>query len=133
MDKMVATFVGRPPLMNSKFCSPTAPLDLSDADLVAGGDVLNKAISELDSAGWNTKGMQHLVTPTRLRYQLAIIREETLEVVLGTHEQHNLIQKSEYVIYQISTSVSMLTRPLSKGYPSEISRHMGSSSRSSSI
>jgi hypothetical protein len=98
MDKMIATFVGRPPLMNSKFCTPTAPLDLSDADLVAGGDVLNKAISELDSAGWNTKGMQYLVTPTRLRYQLAIIREEALEVVLGTHEQHNLIQKSEYVI-----------------------------------
>ncbi|KAJ5997335.1 hypothetical protein N7522_008995 [Penicillium canescens] len=95
MDKLVATFVGRPPLMNSKFCTPTAPLDVSDADLVAGGDVLNKAISELDSAGWNTKGMQYPVTPTRLRYQLAIIREETLEVVLGTHEQHNLIQKSE--------------------------------------
>lgn len=98
MDKMVATFVGRPPLMNSKFCTPTAPLDLSDADLVAGGDVLNKAISELDSTGWNTKGMLHEVTPIILRYQLAIIREETLEVVLGTHEQHNLIQKSEYVM-----------------------------------
>ncbi|KAJ5514051.1 Acyl-CoA N-acyltransferase [Penicillium fimorum] len=95
MDKMIASFVGRPPLMNGRFCTLAAPLDLSDEVLIAGGDVLRKAISELDSAGWNTQGKLHLVTPTRLRFQLAIIREETLEVVLGTREQHNLIQKSE--------------------------------------
>ncbi|OQE47289.1 hypothetical protein PENCOP_c001G08116 [Penicillium coprophilum] len=97
MDKMIATFVGRPPLMNGRFCTLAAPLDLSDEVLVAGGDVLSKAISELDSAGWNTEGKIHLVTPTRLRYQLGIIREETLEVVLGTCEQHDLIQKSEEI------------------------------------
>lgn len=97
MDKMIATFVGRPPLMNGRFCTLDAPLDLSDEVLVAGGDVLSNAISELNSAGWNSQGRLHLVTPTRLRYQLAIIREETLEVVLGTREQHDLIQKSEYV------------------------------------
>ncbi|CAI7580146.1 unnamed protein product [Penicillium glandicola] len=97
MDKMMATFVGRPPLMNGRFCTLAAPLDLSDEVLVAGGDVLSKAISELDSAGWNSQGKLHPVTPTRLRYQLAIIREETLEVVLGTREQHDLIQKSEEI------------------------------------
>jgi hypothetical protein len=95
MDKMIATFVGRPPLINGRFCTLSAPLDLTDEVLIAGGDVLSKAISELDSAGWNTEGKLHVVTPTRLRFQLAIIREETLEVVLGTHEQRNLIQKSE--------------------------------------
>jgi hypothetical protein len=95
MDKMIATFVGRPPLMNGRFCTLAAPLDLSDEVLVAGGDVLSKAISELDSAGWNSEGKLHPVTSPRLRYHLAIIREETLEVVLGTREQHNLIQKSE--------------------------------------
>ncbi|KAG0159467.1 hypothetical protein PDIDSM_6989 [Penicillium digitatum] len=97
MDKMIATFVGRPPLMNGRFCTLAAPLDLSDEVLVAGGDVLSKAISELNSAGWNSQGKLHPVTPTRLRFQLAIIREETLEVVLGTREQHNLIQKSEEI------------------------------------
>ncbi|KAI2678559.1 transcriptional regulator family: Fungal Specific TF [Penicillium roqueforti] len=97
MDKMIATFVGRPPLMNGRFCTLDAPLDLSDEVLVAGGDVLSNAISELNSAGWNSQGRLHLVTPTRLRYQLAIIREETLEVVLGTREQHDLIQKSEEI------------------------------------
>ncbi|OQE11100.1 hypothetical protein PENVUL_c003G00266 [Penicillium vulpinum] len=97
MDKMMATFVGRPPLMNGRFCTLAAPLDLSDEVLAAGGDVLSKAISELNSTGWNTQGELHTVTPIRLRYQLAIIREETLEVVLGTREQHNLIQKSEEI------------------------------------
>ncbi|KXG48764.1 Acyl-CoA N-acyltransferase [Penicillium griseofulvum] len=97
MDKMIATFVGRPPLINGRFCTLSAPLDLTDEVLIAGGDVLSKAISELDSAGWNTEGKLHVVTPTRLRFQLAIIREETLEVVLGTHEQRNLIQKSEEI------------------------------------
>ncbi|CAG8145130.1 unnamed protein product [Penicillium nalgiovense] len=97
MDKMIATFVGRPPLMNGRFCTLAAPLDLSDEVLVAGGDVLSKAISELDSAGWNSEGKLHPVTSPRLRYHLAIIREETLEVVLGTREQHNLIQKSEEI------------------------------------
>jgi hypothetical protein len=102
MDKMIASFVGRPPLINGQFCTLTAPLDLSDEVLITGGDVLDKAISELDSAGWNRDGMLHLVTPTRLRFQLAIIREETLTVVLGTHEQHDLIQKSKYIFLLVS-------------------------------
>lgn len=97
MDKMIATFVGRPPLINGRFCTLAAPLDLSDETLVAGGDVLRKAISELDSTGWNRKRILHPISTTRLRYHLAVIREETLEVVLGTREQRDLIQKSEYV------------------------------------
>jgi hypothetical protein len=114
MDKLIASFVGRPPLMNGRFCTLTAPLDLSDEVLVAGGDVLNKAILELDSAGWNRDGMLHLVTPTRLRFQLATIREETLTVVLGTHEQHNLIQKSKYIFPFVSQ------RPITYASPSDI-------------
>lgn len=109
MDKMIATFFGRPPLMNGRFCTPTAPLDLSDEVLVAGGEVLEKAIAELDSSGWNREGKLHTVTPTRIRYFLAIIREETLEVVLGTHQQPDLIQKSKYIISAILRHFKMLT------------------------
>jgi hypothetical protein len=111
MDKMIATFVGRPPLMNGRFCTLDAPLDLSDEVLVAGGDVLSKAISGLNSAGWNSEGIMYPVSPIRLRYQLSVIREETLEVVLGTREQHNLMQKSEYEFPSIAhSSISKLTR-----------------------
>lgn len=109
IDKVIATFVGRPPLMNGRFCTLAAPLDLDDETLVAGGDLLDKAISKLDSAGWNTEGLLHTITPTRLRYQLAIIREETLELVLGTHEQRNLIQMSKYIYLLVRGYTTWLT------------------------
>ncbi|CAL5870326.1 uncharacterized protein PFLUO_LOCUS4562 [Penicillium psychrofluorescens] len=97
MDKLIATFVGRPPLMNYRYCTLTAPLDLSDDVLIAGGDTLNQAISELDSAGWDTHGIKNRMSPSRLRYQLAIFREQTLEIALGTHPQRDLIRKSNEI------------------------------------
>lgn len=92
---MVATFVGRPPLMNYRYCSLTPPLDLNDDVLVAGGDTLSRAISELDSAGWDTHGARHRISPTRLRFQLAIFREQTLEIALGTHPPRDLVRKTQ--------------------------------------
>ncbi|KAJ5668761.1 hypothetical protein N7462_009831 [Penicillium macrosclerotiorum] len=97
MDKMMATFVGRPPLMNYRYCSLTPPLDLSDDVLVTGGDALEQAISELNSAGWNTKGVRNRMTPSRLRFQLSIFRERTLEITLGTFGPQDLIQKSNEI------------------------------------
>lgn len=91
----MATFVGRPPLMNHRYCTLAPPLDLSDEVLVAGGDALDKAISELDSAGWNARGARYRMTSTRLRFQLAIYREQTLEIALGTLEPYDLVRKSK--------------------------------------
>ncbi|KAJ5774043.1 Acyl-CoA N-acyltransferase [Penicillium paradoxum] len=125
MDKMIATFVGRPPLLNGRFCTLAAPLDLADETLVAGDEALSKAISELDSAGWNRQGLLHPVSRARLRYQLAVIREETLEVVLGTREQHNLIQKSKEIqaksraIWEAAPDYLRYDRQLSN-YPHEL-------------
>ncbi|KAJ5132444.1 hypothetical protein N7448_006602 [Penicillium atrosanguineum] len=94
MDKMMATFVGRPPLMNYRFCTLASPLDLSDAVLVERGEALTKAISELDHAGWNTSGARYRMSSLRLRFQLSVYREQTLEIALGTLEPHDLIRKS---------------------------------------
>lgn len=91
----MATFVGRPPLMNYRYCTLASPLDLSDAVLVEGGDALTKAISELDNAGWNTSGARYRMTAGRLRFQLSVYREQTLEIALGTLEPHDLIRKSK--------------------------------------
>lgn len=91
----MATFVGRPPLMNYRFCTLASPLDLSDAVLVEGGEALTKAISELDTAGWNTSGARYRMTSGRLRFQLSVYREQTLEIALGTLEPHDLIRKSK--------------------------------------
>lgn len=93
-DKSLATFVGRPPLINYRYCTLTPPLDLSDDILIKGGDALNRAISELDIAGWDTHASRHRVSTTRIRFLLAIFREQTLEIALGTCRQEDLIQKS---------------------------------------
>ncbi|KAJ5174487.1 uncharacterized protein N7482_000364 [Penicillium canariense] len=93
MDKMMATFVGRPPLLNYRYCTLTSPLDLSDEALVAGGDALKQAISELDPAGWSTQGVRHRMSSGRIRFHLSLFREKTLEIALGTYEPHDLIQK----------------------------------------
>ena len=93
MDKMMATFVGRPPLLNYRYCTLTPPLDLSDEVLVAGGEALNQAISELDSAGWNTNGVRHRMSTGRIRFQLSVFRERTLEIALVNHEPRDLVQK----------------------------------------
>lgn len=94
----MATFVGRPPLMNYRYCNLVPPLDLSDDILVAGGEALDKAISELDSSGWNTHGVRYRMTSPRVRFQLAIYREQTLEIALGPVKPHDLVRKSKYVI-----------------------------------
>lgn len=94
-DKTLATFVGRPPLINYRYCTLTPPLDLADDVLIAGGDVLNKALAELDAAGWDTHGQRHRVSTPRLRFLLSIFREETLEIALGTYPQQDLVQKSK--------------------------------------
>ena len=94
---MMATFVGRPPLMNYRYCTLVPPLDLSDDVLVAGGEALDQALAELDSNGWNTKGVRHRMSPSRVRFHLAVAREQTLDIALGTPEIHDqaLIRKAK--------------------------------------
>lgn len=91
----MATFVGRPALMNQRYCTLAPPLDLDDDVLIEGGSALDKAISELDSGGWNTQGARYRMTVTRVRFQLAIYREQTLEIALGPNEPHDLVRKSK--------------------------------------
>ncbi|KAJ5723321.1 hypothetical protein N7488_001356 [Penicillium malachiteum] len=97
MDKMMATFVGRPPLMNYRYCTLVPPLDLSDEDLVAGGETLERAISDLDSNGWNTKGVRNRLSTSRVRFHLAVSREQTLDIALGTPESRSLVRKSNEI------------------------------------
>lgn len=94
MDKMMASFVGRPPLMNLRYCTLVPPLDLSNDVLVAGGDILDQAINELDSNGWNTNGVRTRFSHSRLRFQLAVQREQALDIALGNTDPHDIIQKS---------------------------------------
>ncbi|KAL3466706.1 hypothetical protein BJX64DRAFT_249702 [Aspergillus heterothallicus] len=97
-DKCLSTFVGRPPFITYRYCSLSPPLDLSDEDLIAGGDHLHQAISKLDAAGWNPEGNSLRVSMKRLRFILAVLREQALEIALGTFDDTDILQKYNKVI-----------------------------------
>lgn len=83
LDKAIVAFTGRPPLLNPRFCSTPPPLDLSDEDLLAGGTVLEKAVSELDSRGWNLRGVVYPSSICRAGYLVAMILNEIIDISLG--------------------------------------------------
>ncbi|KLO80841.1 uncharacterized protein LW93_9086 [Fusarium fujikuroi] len=84
LDKAIVAFTGRPPLLNPRFCSTPPPLDLSDEDLLAGGAVLEKAVSELDSRGWNLRGGVYPSSICRAGYLMAVILNEIIDISLGS-------------------------------------------------
>jgi chromatin structure-remodeling complex subunit RSC3/30 len=54
MDKVLATFLGRPPLISWRYCDIQMPLDLSVEEIFADPVVRNAAIARLDEeSGWN--------------------------------------------------------------------------------
>lgn len=86
MDKCLATFLGRPPLLSHRHCNLTLPLDISDEVLVADGLSLTEAIKHLDADGWNQQGQIHRISLARIRLLLAIFRDQVLET---TATQYN--------------------------------------------
>ncbi|KAF4957968.1 hypothetical protein FGADI_2797 [Fusarium gaditjirri] len=84
LDKAFVAFTGRPPLLNPRFCSTPPPLDLSDDDLLAGGAALERAVSELDSRGWNLRGGVYPSSICRAGYLMAVILNEIIDIGLGS-------------------------------------------------
>ncbi|KAE8145297.1 putative C6 transcription factor [Aspergillus avenaceus] len=97
-DKALATFAGRPPLINYRYCTLTPPIDLDEEALVAGGEALDAALSNLDAQGWNTQTQNFRVSMLRLRFIFSVFRDQALEMALGTYEDWDLIQKSDQII-----------------------------------
>lgn len=79
VDKLLATFAGRPPLLSHRFCSTPLPLDLSDEELLQPSQ---EAIMSLNAQGWNTAGTVHHTTILRARTMIAFTRDAILEIAL---------------------------------------------------
>jgi len=86
-DKSISLFVGRPPRLSYRYCKLEMPLDLSGAQLMLQGAELQQAIANLDQNGWNTSGSLYRVTWSRVWYLYSRIREEILEVSLGSTDE----------------------------------------------
>lgn len=83
IDKVAASFSGRPPLLGRKYMLTSPPLDLSDEALLAGGDVLARAVEALDEKGWNQEGKFYSTTIVRARRLRASLIDEIMEFALG--------------------------------------------------
>ena len=94
-DKNFATFFGRPPLINGKFCSCKMPLDLDDEKLVLEDEALARALAELDNEGWNPTSAVSRGSSLRVSVISTKFREEILELSLGVSTE-NLEDRVRY-------------------------------------
>ncbi|GJC82827.1 hypothetical protein ColLi_05665 [Colletotrichum liriopes] len=83
MDKVLASFAGRPPLISRRYARTPPPLDLKDEYLLADEATLARHVATLDENGWNTEGGLCSATIVRARVMLAHIRDELFEIALG--------------------------------------------------
>ncbi|KAF4439092.1 hypothetical protein FACUT_4446 [Fusarium acutatum] len=83
VDKFLATFVGRPPLLTRRFCSIKSPLDLEESALLSDRQTFQRKSQLLDQDGWNTDGRIYSSSLLRVRMIIALARDEILEVVLA--------------------------------------------------
>lgn len=94
-DKNFATFFGRPPLINGKFCSCKMPLDLDDDKLVLEDEALAHAMTDLDNEGWNPSSVVGRAAWLRVSVISTKFREEILELSLGVFTE-NLEDRARY-------------------------------------
>ena len=83
IDKVAASFSGRPPLLSRKYMLTPPPLDLGDEVLFSSPEVIAKAVEALDERGWNQEGKFYSTTIVRARRMLASVLDEIMEVSLG--------------------------------------------------
>ena len=82
-DKHFATFFGRPPMINGKFCVCKMPLELEDSQLALEGEALARTLNDLDHEGWNPNQIVGRATWLRVSGISTKFREEILELSLG--------------------------------------------------
>lgn len=97
IDVSLATFLGRPPRMSKRFCCINFPLDIDENMYSITGDDLNRELGKLDQDGWNTQGHIRMGAVLRWSTTTAMIREDTLELLLGQNVS-NVQQRISYVV-----------------------------------
>ena len=89
IDKVVATFTGRLPLLSRNYCSTPLPLDIDDEPFLSSTVPLADTIQDLDDRGWGRNGKIYATTILRARTTLAFIRDAILEIALGPSPDRN--------------------------------------------
>ncbi|KAF5591080.1 transcription factor [Fusarium pseudoanthophilum] len=92
VDKFLATFVGRPPLLTRRFCSIKVPLDLEETALLSDRETFQSRSQLLDQDGWNKDGCIYSGSLLRVRMMIALVRDEILEVVLAKDGDYGIAE-----------------------------------------
>lgn len=85
-DKTHSSLNGTPPLLPRRYCDIEPCLDLDPRAPYLPEVELIGAINSLDPNGWNTAGNLYDTTLLRAKVHLSAIREEILELSLGTSD-----------------------------------------------
>ncbi|EGX89424.1 fungal specific transcription factor, putative [Cordyceps militaris CM01] len=82
IDKLIAIFTGRPPLLSRRFISVSEPLDISDEELLQVPPRQGAPYAGIDRAGWSLGNKILHVSPLRARLMMAYTRDSILEIAL---------------------------------------------------
>ncbi|KAM6510215.1 hypothetical protein FALCPG4_017841 [Fusarium falciforme] len=83
IDKVLASFTGRPPAFGRRYMLTALPLDLADHELLGNKESLAQAMKQLDTDGWKKSGLVTPSTICRARSMIAFFRDELFEIALG--------------------------------------------------
>lgn len=99
IDKVLCTFVGRPPRISKRYCCIPNPLDLEHEELALEGEDLQRALDAIDENGWNTNTVNRRSVFHRTFVMCAKLREEILELCLGP-QQADELEKARDIIHR---------------------------------
>lgn len=80
LDKVISTFVSRPPRMSRRYWALDLPLDLPDEALLGTEPVFAERLLELDYKGWNTAGVVYPASRLRAAAMIGQLRDAVLEL-----------------------------------------------------
>lgn len=82
--------------MSRRFCCINLPLDIDESTYSLSEDSLHTELGNLDEDGWNKLGRIQMSAVMRWSTLTAMIREDTLELLLG-RKVMNITQRITYV------------------------------------
>jgi chromatin structure-remodeling complex subunit RSC3/30 len=108
VDKMLATFLGRPPLISWRYCDIQMPLDLSVEEIFADPPFRDAAIRKLDKhTGWNQEASLMKGAWPRVAFVTSVLREKVLELSLSCRTS-DLSHRVEYEVTLVNCRNSLI-------------------------
>ncbi|KAL4962719.1 putative chromatin structure remodeling complex protein RSC3 [Aspergillus stella-maris] len=80
IDKQLATSLGRPPRISSRYCHLPLPLDITYDDILAKTTNENQQNLKTDAEGWNTEGKFTVGVKIRVALLASMLQENILEL-----------------------------------------------------